>query len=112
MDLLQRAIDVVRALTKACVDAKRALPPLPRARAAAAAAAAAGARAAGGRRPTSVSRAQLADLARRGDGIWRGLEQRDGGAVRGRAGAACAATSFVVGDGRTPLPPGRRRRNI
>ena len=56
---------------------------------------------------TSVSRAQLADLARRGDAWHSAFEQRDGGAVAAVAGAAStAATSFVVGDGRTPLPPG------
>ena len=107
MDLLQRAIDVVRALTKACVDAKRA-------------AAAAPAPAPPPPPPpppepvrlvvvaqTSVSRAQLADLARRGDAWHSAFEQRDGGAVAAVAGAAStAATSFVVGDGRTPLPPG------
>ena len=107
VDLLQRAIDVVRALTKACVDAKRA-------------AAAAPAPAPPPPPPpppepvrlvvvaqTSVSRAQLADLARRGDAWHSAFEQRDGGAVAAVAGAAStAATSFVVGDGRTPLPPG------
>ena len=107
MDLLQRAIDVVRALTKACVDAKRA-------------AAAAPAPAPPPPPPpppepvrlvvvaqTSVSRAQLADLARRGDAWHSAFEQRDGGAVAAVAGAAAtAATSFVVGDGRTALPPG------
>ena len=56
---------------------------------------------------TSVSRAQLADLARRGDAWHSAFEQRDGGAVAAVAGAAAtAATSFVVGDGRTALPPG------
>jgi hypothetical protein len=107
VDLLQRAIDVVRALTKACVDAKRA-------------AAAAPAPAPPPPPPpppepvrlvvvaqTSVSRAQLADLARRGDAWHSAFEQRDGGAVAAVAGAAStAATSFVVGDGRIPLPPG------
>ena len=107
VDLLQRAIDVVRALTKACVDAKRA-------------AAAAPAPAPPPPPPpppepvrlvvvaqTSVSRAQLADLARRGDAWHSAFEQRDGGAVAAVAGAAStAATSFVVGDGRTPFPPG------
>ena len=107
VDLLQRAIDVVRALTKACVDAKRA-------------AAAAPAPAPPPPPPpppepvrlvvvaqTSVSRAQLADLARRGDAWHSAFEQRDGGAVAAVAGAAAtAATSFVVGDGRTALPPG------
>jgi hypothetical protein len=103
VDLLQRAIDVVRALTKACVDAKRA-------------AAAAPAPAPPPPPPpppepvrlvvvaqTSVSRAQLADLARRGDAWHSAFEQRDGGAVAAVAGAAStAATSFVVGDGRIP----------
>ena len=107
VDLLQRAIDVVRALTKACVDAKRAAAAAQRPRRRR--------RRRRRREPvrlvvvaqTSVSRAQLADLARRGDAWHSAFEQRDGGAVAAVAGAAStAATSFVVGDGRTPLPPG------
>ena len=106
VDLLQRAIDVVRALTKACVDAKRAAaaapapapppppPPPPEPRLV------------GGRRKHRCQGRNWRICAARRRGIRR-FEQRDGGAVAAVAGAAStAATSFVVGDGRTPLPPG------
>ena len=113
VDLLQRAIDVVRALTKACVDAKRA-------------AAAAPAPAPPPPPPppepvrlvvvaqTSVSRAQLADLARRGD-AWHSaaFEQRDGRRrPPSRRGCLTAATSLLWETAGPHYHRARRRRNI
>ena len=114
VDLLQRAIDVVRALTKACVDGTRGSR-RSGARAAAAAAAAAGARAAGGRRPRPRCRG-------RNWRIWRGAATRGAFGVRaarrrrrrgGRRG--CLYCRDVVRGRETAGPHYhrvRRRRNI
>ena len=119
VDLLQRAIDVVRALTKSSIDSKQS--------AAEAALVAASAPAAPPAPPpppppplppeepvrlvvvaqTSCSRGQLADLAKRGDAWHTAFETRDGGSMSTVAGAAAtAATSFVVGNGSNALAPG------